>query len=177
MKAIDIIERLSNDIGWIHRITQQFEFSRDWPYDTTDFRLFPEVTVRIPAGRKLQRRRMDAVAVIRVSDMRYRPILVGIEVKVNTEDLIRDVKITEYLPYVDSFYIAVPYDMGHEAIAKTETDYRLSGVGVLRVGRCVETKKQGAIYRPSDKNCGELCQELLMKAVFRQKWEEADQAV
>jgi hypothetical protein len=171
MTAKNIIEKLSNDIGWIHRITQQFEYSRDWPYDSTDFRLFPEVTVRIQQGKKLQRRRMDAVAVIRVNSHRYRPILAGIEVKVTASDLMNDKKVVEYLPYVDTFYLAVPAELVDVAIAYTRTDLRLRGVGVLKVGRCVEVIKQGSKYIVDLKKRGELTEELLMKSL----WKEAEQ--
>lgn len=177
MKAKDIIEKLSNDIAWVHRITNQFEYSRFWPYQTTDFRIFTEVTVRIPTGRQgrfseyLQRRRMDAVAVIRVNDRRYKPILVGIEVKISASDLMCDRKIVDYLPYVDTFYLAVPDYLLDAANAYLKTDSRLSEIGVLQVGRCVETKKQAGEIRPQAHKRGKLVEELLMKSL----WKEAEQ--
>jgi hypothetical protein len=184
MKASDIIEKLSNSFEWIHAITKQTDYSKFWPYATTDFKLFTEVTVRIPTGKqgrfceRLQRRRMDAVAVIRVNDRRYRPILVGIEVKVSASDLMADKKIKEYLPYVDIFYLAIPPSLVEAASDYIKKDVNLVGrVGILKVDRCVRIERQGAVCPPSEKNRGELCQELLMKAVFRQKWAEGAQAV
>lgn len=96
-------------------------------YKSTAARYFTEVTVRIPttkiakrtgkAYQGLRHRRIDLVAVIQPNMFSYQPIIAGIEIKVAQHDLENDTKISEYLPYCDVFFIAVPPEL--HAMAQT----------------------------------------------------------
>lgn len=97
-------------------------------YQTTRVKFFTEVTVRVNTiktarrsgkqYRGLQRRRIDLVALIQANKFNYKPIIAGVEIKVNEYDLANDDKMTDYLPYCNLFYLACPAELQEAAIMK-----------------------------------------------------------
>lgn len=178
-EAAAILDALEQDRGWVNQIVKQFADSKYWPYDTTDHKLFREVTIRKPTGAKnrwgedaLKRYRLDAVAVIRINAHRYNPIIVGIEVKVDKHDLRNDAKMQEYLDYVDCFYLVTP-----RTLAVEKFDYRMNHPQKDHIGDLIVEAGQVELHQiaepltPNASARQELATELLMKDL----WKEAEQ--
>lgn len=178
-EAAAILDALEQDRGWVNQIVKQFANSKYWPYDTTDHKLFREVTIRKPTGAKnrwgedaLKRYRLDAVAVIRINAHRYNPIIVGIEVKVDKHDLRHDAKMQEYLDYVDCFYLVTP-----RTLAVEKLEYRMKHPKKDQIGDIIVEAGQVELHQlakpltPDAHARQELATELLMKDL----WKEADQ--
>lgn len=192
-EAAAILDALERDREWVNQVVKQFADSKYWPYDTTDHKLFREVTIRKPTGARnrfgneaRKRYRMDGVAVIRVNAHRYAPIIAGIEVKVEKHDLLNDTKIGEYFDYCDTFYLAVPESLDTEARKfllthieasqngrETPESRTLAKMGLLIVHAdgSVSIAHRGKELFTDDVLKGELCEELLMKDL----WKEAEQ--
>jgi hypothetical protein len=94
-------------------------------YETTAVNFFPEVTVRLPVAgttrrgkQKLQRRRFDLIGFVQTHYKNFEPVTVGVEIKVDRNDLLNDEKLTDYLPYVHLMYLGVPPDLEDDALNK-----------------------------------------------------------
>ena len=177
--AHQILDVLELNRSWVNPIVKRFADSKYFPYDTTDMKLFREVTIRKPTGetnrfgdKRLKRYRLDGVAVIKINDHRYTPILVGFEVKVDKHDLLNDRKMHEYLDYVDMFFLVIPRSLG-----VAYSDYRMNHPYKDQIGNIivehdhVDTPVLAEILHPRERERQEIVTELLMKAL----WKEANQ--
>lgn len=149
----------------------------DRTYETTAVNFFPETTVRLPAegttrrGKpRLQRRRLDLVALVQPHYKHFEPFTVGIEIKVSKSDLFGDDKIGDYLPYVHMFYLAVPHHLEEDARIKLATDTVHTGTGLLCVNdsnsqACgdVWIAQQATLRQPSDTCLKQIYAELLIR--------------
>lgn len=70
------------------------------------FHLFTEVAVT--AGSSHHARRIDVVALVRETYKSPLPTVIGVEIKTNVNDLLRDTKLTEYMSFCHYFYLAIP---------------------------------------------------------------------
>lgn len=146
-------------------------------YETTAVNFFPETTVRLPAegltrrGKpRLQRRRLDLVALVQPHYKCFEPFVVGVEVKVSKSDLFGDDKIADYLPYCHLFYLAVPSGLEEDARVKLAIDTAHANTGLLVVtdstaANCgdVRIAQQAKPRQPSDRHLRELYAELLIR--------------
>lgn len=149
----------------------------DRPYETTAVNFFPETTVRPPAegltrrGKpRLQRRRLDLVALVQPHYKHFEPFVIGVEIKVSSDDLLRDNKIADYLPYCHLFYLAVPHGLKEMALIKLATETAYKDTGLLCITdtnsqACgdVWIAQQAAPRQPSDTCLKELYAELLIR--------------
>lgn len=178
--AQQILDVLELNRSWVNPIVKRFADTKYFPYDTTDMKLFREVTIRKPTGetnrfgdKRLKRYRLDGVAVIKINDHRYTPILVGFEVKVDKHDLLNDQKMHEYLDYVDMFFLVVPYSIYKITyIDYFENHPYKDRIGVITLSNGIVDRPQcHAILHPGERERQEIVTELLMKAL----WKEANQ--
>jgi hypothetical protein len=145
-------------------------------YDTTRTSFYHEVTVRLPEdgltrrGKpRFQRRRLDLVALILPHYKTWRPVLAGVEIKVGESDLMNDTKLTDYLAYVDLFYLAVPGQLINAALGKIEGSPALATAGLLEVGPqdtgpgYVQQVRCPTLTRPELPQLAEIYAELLIK--------------
>jgi hypothetical protein len=72
------------------------------------FHLFKEVAVT--AGSSRYARRIDVVAIVRETYKSLLPTVIGVEIKTSVNDLLRDMKLTEYMSFCHYFYLAIPND-------------------------------------------------------------------
>ena len=94
------------------------------------YHLFPEF--RIPSGSSRSVRRIDAMIAETITETeRDKVTLRGIEIKVDTNDLLGDRKMQEYTQFCDYFYIAVPAD--DPEILSAAQSVRRPGWGILTV--------------------------------------------
>ena len=177
--AQQILDTLEQNQSWVNPIVKRFADSKYFPYDTTDMKLFREVTIRKPTGEtnrfgdeRLKRCRLDGVAVIKINDHRYKPILVGFEVKVDKHDLLNDKKMHEYLDYVDMFFLVIPRTLGVAYIDFHQAHPYKDQIGNLVVEQgSVDSPEFAEILHPGERERQELVTELLMKTL----WKEAQQ--
>lgn len=99
-----------------------------WATDTvgvnTDCsRLFTEVAVT--AGSSHHPRRIDAVIIVRQFHECPLPTIIGVEIKAGVNDLLRDEKLTEYIPFCHYFYLALPNDTAFIEAAKAVTTQQI----------------------------------------------------
>lgn len=95
-------------------ITAALEINRAWIGEAVDkigrlpkYKVFTEFGVDSPGSHKA--RRIDALVVETITTEHPRQVkLHGIEIKVSRSDLEHDDKMSEYTPYIDRFWIAVP---------------------------------------------------------------------
>lgn len=95
-------------------ITAALEINRVWIGEAVDkigrlpkYKVFTEFGVDSPGSHKA--RRIDALVVETITTEHPRQVkLHGIEIKVSRSDLEHDDKMSEYTPYIDRFWIAVP---------------------------------------------------------------------
>lgn len=69
-------------------------------------RLFQEVAITV--GSSYHARRIDAVAIVRETYKSPLPTVLGVEIKTSVSDLLRDMKLTEYMSFCHYFYLAIP---------------------------------------------------------------------
>lgn len=87
---------------------------------------------RIPSGTSRNVRRIDAMVVENVTvSERDTVVLRGIEIKIDTDDLLNDHKMQEYTEFCDFFYIAIPAE-DSEILAAAQS-VRRPGWGILTV--------------------------------------------
>jgi len=67
---------------------------------------FKEVAVTVGCSR--HPRRIDVVGIVRESYKTPLPTVIGVEIKVDVNDLKRDATVTEYMPFCHYFYLALP---------------------------------------------------------------------
>lgn len=141
------------------------------PYETTAVNFYPEVTIREPSegltrrGKpRLQRRRMDLVAVVQPHYKEWQPFVIGVEVKVSAHDLAGDAKISAYLDYCHIFYLAVPVHLAELARAKITTP-ALTGCGLLAIrdSGVIELGQTPTQRHPTTRALAELYAELLIR--------------
>jgi hypothetical protein len=149
------------------------------PYETTAVNFYPEVTTRqevrsaLPAegltrrGKpRLQRRRLDLVALVQPHYKEWEPFVIGVEVKVSASDLAGDAKMSAYLDYCHIFYLAVPsalYGVAHKKIKQTPA---LTGCGLLTIredNSVVDLGLTPTERRPTTRALMELYAELLLR--------------
>lgn len=95
-------------------IVAALEINRDWIGEAVEkqgrlpkYKVFTEFGVDSPGSHKA--RRIDALVVETITTEHPRQVkLHGIEIKVSRSDLEHDDKMSEYTPYIDKFWIAVP---------------------------------------------------------------------
>ena len=96
------------------------------------YHLFPEF--RIPSGSSRSVRRIDAmVAETITASEKDTVVLRGIEIKIDTDDLLNDHKMQEYTEFCDFFYIAIPAE--DSKILAAAQSVRLPGWGILTVAK------------------------------------------
>lgn len=140
-------------------------------YDTTACNFFPEVTVRSPIdgttrrGKpRLQRRRLDLLALVQPNYRQWTPFLACVEIKVDRQDLAQDEKMTDYLPFVHLFYLAVPGLLVDDVLAKLGRGFQFDNAGLLVIERGqVITWRKPAPMQPTDANLNEVYAELLLR--------------
>lgn len=146
LTAPDIITALisqgSRVPAWVELAAMMMKppkFGNMGPYETTAVNFYPEVTTRQEAEgltrrgkQRLQRRRLDLVALVQPHYKEWQPFVIGVEVKVSAHDLASDAKMSAYLDYCHIFYLAVPTHLAELARAKVEIP-ALTGCGVLAV--------------------------------------------
>lgn len=175
--ARQILDTLELNQSWVNPIVKRFADSKYFPYDTTDMKLFREVTIRKPTGEttrfgdeRLKRYRLDGVAVIKINDHRYKPILVGFEVKVDKHDLLNDKKMHEYLDYVDMFFLVIPRTLGVASIDFGENHPYKEQIGEMIVeAGSVEIHDIPEMLQPGERERQEIVTELLMKALWKEE--------
>lgn len=175
--AHQILDTLEQDQRWVNPIVKRFADSNFFPYDTTDMKLFREVTIRKPTGEtnrfgdeRLKRYRLDGVAVIKINDHRYTPILVGFEVKVDKHDLLNDKKMHEYLDYVDMFFLVIPRTLGVASIDfRRDNPYEEQIGDMIVEAGSVEIHGMPEMLHPGERERQEIVTELLMKALWKEK--------
>lgn len=143
------------------------------PYETTAVNFYPEVTIREEAegltrrGKpRLQRRRMDLVALVQPHYKEWEPFVIGVEVKVSPHDLASDEKLVAYLNYVHIFYLAVPVSLADAALQKIRQTPALAGCGLLAIretDRLIELGQTPTERRPTTRALMELYAELLIR--------------
>ncbi len=84
-----------------------------WAADTlkkevSHLHIFKEVAVT--AGSSRHARRIDVVAIVRETYKSLLPTVIGVEIKTSVNDLLRDIKLTEYMSFCHYFYLAIPND-------------------------------------------------------------------
>lgn len=148
-------------------------------YKTTVARFYTEVTVRFEAEKiakrsgkpyqGLQRRLMDMVGLIQPNKNAYEPLIIGTEIKVAKYDLLKDTKISDYLPYCHLFYLAVPEALEQDAIKKL-SEPALNPIGLLTIKHThVTIKQQSDLQQPSDVHLKEIYAELLLKPIKNER--------
>lgn len=144
------------------------------PYKSTQAAFYREVTVRIPTGLTtrrgypdFQRRRLDMVAFLRVNRRAWTPVLVGIEIKVSEYDLFNDAKLTNYFPYCDLFYLAVPAALQEQAVKRIKGDLPDCGLILVYANHIARIAKLAPVVTPDQALRAELLGELLMHQFTR----------
>lgn len=132
-------------------------------YIKEKYRIFEEFSV--DPGTSHHSRRLDALIAenISVPARAGNPVnLIGVEIKVDINDLKNDCKMQEYTDFVDQFYLAVPDE---EDIVNSALSIKLDSWGLLTVSKDGQTKvlqtadKLSAIMR--DKTLNSLVLKLL----------------
>ena len=125
-------------------------------YIKEKYRIFEEFSV--DPGTSHHSRRLDALIVenISVPARADNPVnLIGVEIKVDINDLKNDCKMQEYTDFVDQFYLAVPDE---EDIVNSALSIKLDSWGLLTVSKDGQTKvlqtadKLSAIMRDNTLN-------------------------
>lgn len=177
--APEILDSIEHNTEWVNAIVKRVADSKYFPYETTDQKLFREVTIRKPTGQinrfgeeKLKRYRLDGVSVIKINDHRYEPVIVGLEVKISKSDLMNDTKMQEYLDYCDFFFLTIPRHLGFDAKTYISQHPQGDRIGMIIV-ECgeVEIHEFRDRHHISDRQRHEITTELLMKSL----WKEARQ--
>lgn len=170
--------------NWVSRAAIQVDPPKVYPgqvahfYMTTGVIFFPEVTVRLPAegltrrGKpRLQRRRMDLVALVQPHYKNFKPFVIGVEIKVDLHDLQNDIKIVDYLGYCHLFYLAVPPEL-KEPARRMLSHSPLNRGGLLVVENSwVEVAVDPTPYEPASVELVDLYAELLLRPFKRAKAE------
>jgi len=91
--------------------------------DTDCSRLFTEVAVT--AGSSRNPRRIDVVSIVREFHEGPLPTVIGVEIKADVNDLLRDEKLTEYMPFCHYFYLAFPNETAFIEAAKAVTTQKI----------------------------------------------------
>ena len=107
-------------------------------YIKEKYRIFEEFSV--DPGTSHHSRRLDALIVenISVPARADNPVnLIGVEIKVDINDLKNDCKMQEYTDFVDQFYLAVPDE---EDIVNSALSIKLDSWGLLTVSKDGQTK-------------------------------------
>lgn len=126
-KAVTIA---ASDIVMALRRSSWLPTAREDEYFEHIYHLFAEF--RIPSGSSRSVRRIDAMIAETITETeRDRVTLRGIEIKVDTNDLLGDHKMQEYTQFCDYFYIAVPAD--DPEILSAAQSVRRPGWGILTV--------------------------------------------
>jgi len=179
MTASDILTALTTGYpcpGWICRAAlvvdppTVFAGTVAHFYETTAVNFFPETTVRIPAEGttrrglpRLQRRRLDLVALVQSHYKCFEPFAIGVEIKVDRSDLLNDEKLIAYSPYVHLFYLAVPMALKDDAIYKLAIHQQVTTGLLLIDGSSVVIERQATLLLPTDTHLKELYAELLIR--------------
>jgi len=87
------------------------------------FHIFTEVAVT--AGSSHHARRIDVVAFVRETYKSPLPTVIGVEIKTNVNDLLRDTKLTEYMSFCHYFYLAIPNEPALIEAAENVTTQRI----------------------------------------------------
>lgn len=158
MTAGDIIVALDNQ-AWLPDIIPSKP-----PYCLQQYLCMPEFPVRTPDTT----RHLDCLIAenltIDAANTNFKCRLHGIEIKISVADLNRDMKMQEYMPFVDDFYLAVPADNYELIVAALErAENERCGLLLINDDHSVEIKKK-AIPTGS-----ELREETLMTIVNRTK--------
>ena len=126
-KAVTIA---ASDIVMALRRSSWLPTAREDEYFEHIYHLFTEF--RIPSGSSSSVRRIDAMIAETITETeRDKVTLRGIEIKVDTNDLLGDHKMQEYTEFCDYFYIAVPAE-DSEILAAAQS-VRRPGWGILTV--------------------------------------------
>lgn len=138
------------DIIMALRKSSWLPIAREDEYFEHIYHLFAEF--RIPSGSSRSVRRIDAMIAETITETeRDKVTLRGIEIKVDTNDLLGDHKMQEYTQYCDYFYIAVPAD--DPEILSAAQSVRRPGWGILTVTKggevtvAQEPKQLSPIFR------------------------------
>jgi len=136
--------------------------------DTDCSRLFTEVAVT--AGSSRYPRRIDVVSIVRHFRDGPLPTIIGVEIKADVNDLKRETKLTEYMPFCHYFYLAFPNETAFINAAKAVTTQQ---IGLLCVtdeiidGRyqVVMLRKARRSQKPHPALMGELYAKCLCQAL------------
>jgi len=82
-------------------------------------RLFQEVAITV--GSSHHARRIDVVAIVRETYKSPLPTVLGVEIKTSISDLLRDMKLTEYMSFCHYFYLAIPNERAFIEAAESVT--------------------------------------------------------
>ena len=104
LTAVNILEALKNP-KWANDTINT---------NTTQFQIYKEVAVTV--GTSQHARRIDVVGIIK--EQNSLPTVIGVEIKASINDIQRDTKLTEYMPFCHYFYIAVPNETAFIDTAK-----------------------------------------------------------
>jgi hypothetical protein len=168
MAAANIIEALKNykwAIDTIDTIDSIDSINSNIFHD--QFHLFYEVAVA--SGSSRYSRRIDVVGILKEPKQAL-PTVIGVEIKVNINDLKRDMKLTEYIPFCHYFYLAVPNE---QAMIDAAASVITPNIGILCVtdeivdGRyqVVIIRKASLISNPNSTLLGEVYGKCLCHAL------------
>ena len=127
--------------AWQHEMAPNVTHS---PYKKMVYRGFPEFPVQ--TGTTRNARRIDLLVVenhtVKTTDF---VILHGVEIKVSRSDLLKDQKCSEYAPYVDLMWIAVPEVLLEDAERVAEPNW---GIITIDKNRKATVAKGAAVNAP-----------------------------
>ena len=99
-------------------VIETLKFKKDVK-EINHLRLFKEVAITV--GSSHNARRIDVVAIVRETYKSPLPTVLGVEIKTSVNDLLRDMKLTEYMSFCHYFYLAIPNERAFIEAAESVT--------------------------------------------------------
>ena len=160
---------------WLEQLIQSIHPSATGkPYKSTLKSFFREIVIREENGKTTRkgkeafdRYRIDFLTVCQPKNTVFRPLVVGIEIKIDEHDMRTNYeKIETYRQYCDYFFLATSGGL-LEAAKEVQAGSKIEGIGLIKCGLLVDDKSEIVTlanpYKVPDSNAMKMAHELLIK--------------